>query len=231
MKRQGNSRKPFTFLITAGPTIESIDPVRFLSNFSTGRMGCEIAAEARRRGHRVILVHGPIDFSCRPLLKGLKAIGVMGARQMRREVLRHYGRADCVIMAAAVSDFTPVRCLKGKIKRHRSKTLLLKLRRNPDILAELGERKRKQLLIGFSLETSNEISRARDKLNRKNLDMVVANTVGGAKSPFGGGLKNITILRKTGKKKEIKEAGKHQIAGYLIRTAENLLEGSWHKNA
>ena len=161
-----------TVLITAGPTREYIDPVRFISNASSGKMGYALAHEAKRLGARVLLVSG--HTSLQPP-KGIFFIPVVSARQMKKEVDKAFPKADYVVSAAAVSDFRPSIYSKKKIKKS-SHPANIKLTRNPDILAELGKKKKHQKLIGFALETNNVIPAARRKLKQKNLDIIFANT-------------------------------------------------------
>ncbi len=157
-------------LITAGPTREWLDPVRFLSNPATGRMGYLLAAEAVRRGHQVILVSGPTQLE---IPAGVKFIPVETACQMAEKVFHFFSESDCLFMAAAVSDWRPRR-QRNKIK-HKSK-LKLTLFPNPDILATCGKRKKPgQILIGFALETKNLIESARKKLKEKKLDYILVN--------------------------------------------------------
>lgn len=167
-----------TVLITAGPTREYIDPVRFISNASSGKMGYALAEEARKLGARVILVSGPTDL--KPP-KGIRFIPVISAFQMKKQVDKVFPKADYVISTAAVSDYRPAKKSKKKIKKT-SKYLNLKLIQNPDILESLGRKKTKQKLIGFALETGNIIKEARKKLKQKNLDLIIANSVSNIQS-------------------------------------------------
>ena len=160
-------------LVTAGPTREHIDDVRFLSNASTGRMGFALAKVLSRK-HDVTLVAGPVSLTVPP---NVDFVAVTSARQMRREVLSRFAAQDCVIMTVAVADYRPARRLRGK-RRKSDDPLTLDLVPNPDILAELGRRKRAQVLIGFALESSaSALVAARRKLKKKNLDAIVLNTV------------------------------------------------------
>lgn len=163
-----------TVLVTAGPTREEIDPVRFISNYSSGKMGYAVARDARNRGARVILVSGPtcLDAPC-----GVEAIQVTTAAQMRHAVLDHMKQATVVIKAAAVADYRPSTVAGKKIKKEQCEGMSIDLEKNPDILAELGALKKDCVLVGFAAETSDLIENARDKLKRKNLDMIVANDV------------------------------------------------------
>lgn len=160
-------------LVTAGPTREPIDPVRFISNGSSGKTGYAIAAEAQRRGASVTLVSGPTDISPP---HGVRFVPVITAVEMADAVFSHYADADIVVATAAVSDFRPVGPSDQKIKKDDAE-LLVSLTRNPDILAELGSRKENRLLVGFAAETTDVIDHAKAKLTSKNLDLVVANDV------------------------------------------------------
>ncbi|MFA5143200.1 MAG: phosphopantothenoylcysteine decarboxylase [Candidatus Omnitrophota bacterium] len=176
-------------LVTAGPTREKIDPVRFISNYSTGRFGYEIAAEAARLGHDVTLVSGPtaLEFP-----RGVKGIRVESALEMKRAVTERAKRGVCVIMAAAVCDWRVAEPGRNKIKRH-GKDRLIKLKENPDILAGLGKNK-KGLLVGFALETGALERNALAKLKKKKADIIIANRIAGNSGPFGNGLTDILIM-------------------------------------
>ena len=160
------------FLITAGPTREYLDPVRFISNPSSGRMGLAVARVALSRGHQVTLVIGPIQAK---LPKATRIIQVQTAGQMAQACFKYFPRTDCLVMAAAVCDYQPVKRQVKKMKK-RSTKMTLQLKPTMDILAELGRRKKRQLLIGFALETDNLRANALAKLKQKNLDYIVVNT-------------------------------------------------------
>jgi len=171
----------YTILVTAGATREPIDPVRFISNRSSGKMGFAIASAARKRGARVILVSGvlhpkPPD--------GVNLIEVESAQEMYDEVLKHYACVDVVIKAAAVGDYRPENVASQKIKKN-GNALTLELKRNPDILLELGKRKQHQLLVGFAAETQDLEKNAKEKIFKKNLDLMVANDVTVPGAGFG----------------------------------------------
>ncbi len=168
-------------LVTAGPTHEYLDEVRYLANASSGRLGYAVAAAAAGRGHRVVLVSGPTALAAP---RGVRRVGVVSAREMRRAVARFFARADAVVMAAAVADFRPRRRAPGKIKKARGAPRL-ELAANPDILAALGRRKGPRVLVGFALEARPDRAEARRKLREKNLDLVLLDTpraVGGARA-------------------------------------------------
>ncbi|MHB9156017.1 MAG: phosphopantothenoylcysteine decarboxylase domain-containing protein [Endomicrobiales bacterium] len=199
-----------TFLITAGPTREYLDPVRFLSNASSGRMGYALAAAARRRGHRVILVSGPAE-PAPP--KGITFVPVTSARDMLRKVEENFSAADIVIGAAAVSDYRPGRTQAHKIKKKaRSLTLTLTLVQNPDILAWAGKRKKKKILAGFALESDDLLENARKKMSGKNLDLIVANSP----SAIGGRSASVWLLRPEGAAVSLKNRAKSFLAERII---------------
>ena len=174
--------KKIHLLITTGPTHEPIDPVRIITNRSTGLMGYEIAKQALKRRYKVTLISGPTGLKPLP---GVKSISVERAIDMKRAVLREFRKADCLIMAAAVSDFRLKRVYSQKIKK--KKRLFLELTENPDILKSLPP-KSGRVLVGFSLETGNLLRNARKKLIDKNLDLIIANIIDKRNMPFGKGL-------------------------------------------
>lgn len=202
-----------TILITAGPTIEPIDPVRYISNYSTGEMGYALARAAIYKGHKVILISGPT--ALRPP-KSAKFIPVDTALEMRKAVLRYFEQADCVIMTAAVADFRPAAFSAKKLKKSSKKEYLLRLVRNPDILSELGKGKTSKIIVGYSLETENHIENARKKMKAKNLDMIVVNKVSKQASPFGPGKKILTIISGTGATLTVKGSSKQKISRILL---------------
>ena len=159
-------------IVTAGPTHEYIDRVRYLANLSSGKMGYELARAAKVQGHQVTLISGPTAL---PAPKGVRLAKVTSAKQMYQAVMKAYPKTDAVIMAAAVSDYTPANCFKGKLKKT-GRALKLKLIPTVDILKELGRKKGKRVLIGFALETDNGRRNALKKLRAKNLDYVVLNS-------------------------------------------------------
>jgi phosphopantothenoylcysteine decarboxylase/phosphopantothenate--cysteine ligase len=180
-----------TILVTAGPTHEPIDPVRFLGNRSSGKMGIAIAVEAVARGARVMLVLGPGTMSPPA---GVELTRVMTAEQMGGAVRAHAAGADAVVMAAAVADFRPKAAAEGKLKKERGVPDLV-LEPTPDILAELGDARRPgQVLVGFAAETEDVEASGREKLARKHLDLLVANEVGRAGTGFGADTNHAAIL-------------------------------------
>lgn len=180
-------------LITAGPTYEKIDPVRFIGNFSTGKMGYALANEAARRGAHVTLVSGPVDRL--PLDGSVERIDISSAREMLEASKAAWADADIAILAAAVADYRPAQELTHKIKRETDNVDTLELVQNPDIAATLGAVKRpEQRLIGFALETDRPLEHAADKLRRKNLDMIVTNSLADEGAGFAVDTNKISLL-------------------------------------
>lgn len=179
-------------LITAGPTIERIDPVRYISNFSSGKMGYALAAAARRRGARVTLVTGPCHI---PVPAGVDAVQVESAEQMLAAATEAFGTADIAIMAAAVADYAPEQYVDHKIKRETDAVDSIRLKKNPDIARTLGAAKRPgQIIVGFALETDHGAAHAADKLRRKNLDMIVLNSLQDKGAGFGTDTNKVTLF-------------------------------------
>lgn len=213
--------KAMRILVTAGPTREPLDPVRFISNYSTGAMGYAIAGAARERNHRVILVTGPTHLKPPP---GIKVISITTAREMFEVVKAHLEKIDGVIMAAAVSDFRPAVYHPKKIKR-KGPLKNLALRRNPDILYWLKQRKGDRMLVGFCMETEELIPNARKKLFAKKLDMIVANRIGRDLSAFGPGRTDVVIIGPDKQSRRLNNTTKEKVAGVLLDKIEEL----WHK--
>ena len=180
-------------LITAGPTYERIDPVRFIGNFSTGKMGYALAAEAARRGADVVLVSGP---SSLPEPGGrVRTVHVESARQMLDACLAEFDTADISIMAAAVADYAPMHYADHKIKREHEDVKVIEVVKNPDIAATLGKRRHDgQILVGFALETDNAEANGREKLARKNLDYIVVNSLADKGAGFGTDTNKVTVI-------------------------------------
>ncbi len=209
-------------LITAGPTVESIDPVRFISNHSTGKMGFAIAEELASLSAEVTLVKGPTSYN--PEVKGIKIIPVTSAEEMYEASVKIFPKADVAILAAAVADYRPVTIAKEKIKKN-GETLHIDLVKNPDILESLGKKKsKKQILVGFALETDDEIANAGKKLKNKNLDMIVLNSLRDKGAGFGYDTNKITILNKKGDKKSYSLKGKADVARDIIDEVINLID-------
>jgi len=199
-------------IVTAGPTQEPLDPVRFLSNRSSGKMGYALAAEAASRGARVILVSGPVNLAPP---HGVETISVRTAAEMREQVLAHLDEAGIVIKAAAVADFHLSKVPDQKVKKTAAR-LSLELDPTPDILAEVGRKKGDRLLIGFAAETGNLVAEARRKLESKNCDMVVANLVGGPDLGFESDENEVTMVLRRGETLPLARASKREIAGNIL---------------
>ncbi len=200
-------------LVTAGPTVEDIDPIRFLSNRSSGKMGYAVAEAALRRGASVFLVSGPTSLKAP---SGVKLIQVRSAAEMKDAVLKLYPDMDIVVKAAAVSDYRPVDVAAQKIKKSKG-GMNLHLERTEDILEALGRMKRDQILVGFAAETENLLDSAREKLTRKNLDFLVANDV--SKGVFGADSSTACILSRTGETITLKDKSKLGIAEVILDQA------------
>ncbi len=184
-------------LVTAGPTYEHIDPVRFIGNHSSGKMGFAIAEELANKGANVILIAGPSQMQLKH--KNIKRIDVQSADQMLKASLKHFKKADIAILSAAVADYTPEIVSAHKIKKSGA-TMQLKLKKTIDILKELGLLKtKKQLLIGFALETENEVPNAKKKLVAKNLDFIVLNSLKNKGAGFSVDTNQVQIIHKDGK--------------------------------
>lgn len=201
-------------LVTAGPTYEAIDPVRFIGNHSSGKMGFAIAEELAKKGADVILVHGPVSISLHN--SSIKTIGVITAEEMYKECIKTFQGVDIIIMSAAVADYKLAAPAKEKIKKT-EKSLHLELVHTPDILAELGSRKKKtQLLIGFALETNDEIKNASAKLKKKNLDAIILNSLKTKGAGPGGDTNKITIINKQNKTTRFELKQKSVVATDII---------------
>jgi phosphopantothenoylcysteine decarboxylase / phosphopantothenate---cysteine ligase len=208
-------------LVTAGPTVEPIDPVRFISNRSSGKMGFALAEAARRRGADVILISGP-TFLDAP--RGVDHVPVRTAEEMREEVLARGQVCDIIIKAAAVSDFRPRAAVGSKIRKTDA-SLNLELELNPDILAELGARKNKRpcVLVGFAAETEELLLHATEKLEKKNLDMIVANDVSAADAGFDVDTNRVKILYRDHSVEDVPLMSKDALAEVLFDRALSLL--------
>ena len=209
-----------TVLITAGPTYEAIDPVRFIGNHSSGKMGFSIAEEAAKRGAKVILVSGPSSQQIKN--QNIELHRVTSAKSMLDEVFKHYDSADIAIASAAVADYAPKEVAKEKIKKN-DDTLTLELVKNPDILKKMGQQKTKQFLVGFALETQNEDENAKGKLEKKNLDMIVLNSLRDEGAGFKGDTNKIKILTKT-EQKEFSLKSKDEVAKDILDFIEEKLK-------
>lgn len=180
-------------LITAGPTYEAIDPVRFIGNHSSGKMGFDIANEAANKGAEVILVTGPTHLNVQN--SAIKLIRVISAQEMYDACHEFYNSVDVAIAAAAVADYRPKNVANQKIKKNDA-TFSIELEKTKDILASLGEQKKNQYLIGFALETENEIEHAKQKIQKKNLDLIVLNSLNDEGAGFGKATNKVTFISK-----------------------------------
>lgn len=210
-----------TVTITAGPTREKLDPVRFISNFSSGKMGYALAEEAARRGASVILVSGPVALEARnPLIEVRR---VESAEEMLAEARKAFAGSDIAIMCAAVADYRPAAVSPSKLKRGDSPAMTLELVRNPDIAATLGSEKRPgQTLVGFALETDDAIAHGADKLRRKNLDMIVVNSLADKGAGFGTDTNLVTIITADGRRTAGTLKPKSAVAADIIDSIETL---------
>ena len=213
-----NDLKGVKALITAGPTYETIDPVRFISNPSTGTMGITIAEEMAGRGAKVSLVLGPTDM---PVHRDIETIKVRSANEMYDACMTHLGSSDIIIMAAAVSDYTPESPSREKIKKGDDE-LLIKLIKTKDILSKAGELKTEhQTLVGFSLETNNEKENALKKLSVKNTDLIILNSLNDEGAGFGRNTNKITIFDKKGNEYNFSKKSKTEVAQDIVNTIIN----------
>jgi phosphopantothenoylcysteine decarboxylase/phosphopantothenate--cysteine ligase len=204
-------RKP-RILIAAGPTRERIDPVRFISNYSTGTFGYELAAEALRRRARVTLVSGPTHLKAP---SGAKLISVESALEMRKAVLSELSKADYIIMAAAVSDWRLAKVPSRKIKRSSGK-IALELMENPDMLSEVCDRKAGRVVAGFALETEDLEKNAIKKLLGKNADIIVANALKRRLNVFGNNNIDVLIIDRLGNKLAVRNRPKKDLAKIIL---------------
>jgi phosphopantothenoylcysteine decarboxylase/phosphopantothenate--cysteine ligase len=211
-----------TVLVTAGPTIEDIDPVRYVSNRSSGAMGYRLAEAARDRGARVILVSGPTALAAP---HGVTLLAVRSAQEMQETVSAHAAAASVVIAAAAVSDYRPARASASKLKKTDA-PLALELVRTPDILKGLGEAKAGRLLVGFAAETDDVVANARRKLEAKNLDLIVANDVTAPGAGFGGETNAVVLLRRDGRRRDVPLASKREVAEQILDEVVALRTGA-----
>ena len=199
-------------LITAGPTREPMDPVRFLSNPSSGKMGYALAKAACRRGAKVVLISGPTCFDT-PF--GVRRIKVDTAEEMKGAVLQHLDSADIIIKAAAVADYRPVAMSNQKMKKGND-NLFIELRRTPDILKEIGQVKGERILVGFAAETERVVENAESKLKDKNLDFIVANDVGIPDAGFGTDTNRVTLIFRDGRRESLPLMTKDALADLIL---------------
>jgi phosphopantothenoylcysteine decarboxylase/phosphopantothenate--cysteine ligase len=207
--------KDLNVLVTAGPTREAIDPVRFITNHSSGKMGYSIAKVAKYRGAKVTLVSGPTNL--KPI-KGIQMIDVNSALEMYEAVMAHFEEADIIIKAAAVSDYRPLKSEKHKIKKQQN-DLEIQLTKNPDILMELGKKVTNQVLIGFSMETQLLKEYAKEKLIKKNLDLIVANNLSEKGAGFAVDTNIATLINKNGDIENMPIMTKDELAYVILDKA------------
>jgi phosphopantothenoylcysteine decarboxylase / phosphopantothenate---cysteine ligase len=184
------SLKNLKILISAGPTYESIDPVRFIGNHSSGKMGFSLAKEAEKRGAIVELIAGPVSLETP---KNVKRTNVKSADEMKKEIESRFKKTDVLIMSAAVSDYQPMKIASNKIKKDDSE-MIISLKKTPDILKDLAKIKKKQIVIGFALETQSEKKNAYEKMKKKNLDAIVLNSMNDKGAGFGFDTNKITLI-------------------------------------
>ncbi len=200
-------------LVSAGPTYEKIDPVRFIGNFSSGKMGIEIAKEAMEMGADVTLVCGPSHISTHSY--NINRINVVSAMEMKDTMDLHFGESDIVIMAAAVADYRPAIMAEQKIKKDED-GMTIELVKNPDILKGLGEKKELQILVGFALETNNELEFAKGKLEKKNLDFIVLNSMQDEKAGFQKDTNQVTLIPRNGSPVAYEAKNKTEVAKDIL---------------
>lgn len=210
-----NDLQGHKILITAGPTYEKIDPVRFIGNFSSGKMGYSIAEECASRGADVILVSGPTNLSLSH--PNIKKIDVINAKSMLEECVEAFTKCDCAIMCAAVADYCVENESNIKIKREEGEAPIIRLKKNKDIAATLGVMKKEsQILIGFALETNNEESNANKKIKNKNLDFIVLNSLNDPEAGFGKDTNKIAIINNRGDVERFEAKQKAEVAKDII---------------
>jgi phosphopantothenoylcysteine decarboxylase/phosphopantothenate--cysteine ligase len=228
MKQEASGTTPVTrylsgkkVLITAGPTMEKIDDVRFISNYSSGKMGYALASQAEKAGADVVLVSGPVSI-VPP--ENVRTIIVQTAEEMYDAATREFDDASIAVLAAAVADYTPASPAGGKIKKEEAgEAITLQLKTTKDILAQLGSVKRQdQVLVGFALESINEIENGWKKLKNKNCDMIVVNTANKPQSGFGGDDNTITLLTRDGIEKSYPPMSKELCASVILKKAVEL---------
>jgi phosphopantothenoylcysteine decarboxylase/phosphopantothenate--cysteine ligase len=217
-----SKKEKLNFLITSGPTREPIDPVRFISNYSTGYLGHQLAEALKKRHHRVRLISGAPKKENNPKLK---PILINTARDMLKQVKANLSWADCLIMSAAVSDFRPKKTLAKKIKKTGSMSEI-KLIKNPDILKNIKKGKGNKIFIGFALETNNVCKNAKSKLKDKGLDLIVANQIKAKKSAFGEVKNTYYIIDKSFNISILRNISKKRLASHLIDKSIKL----WYTN-
>ena len=211
-----------TIMITAGPTREKIDPVRYISNHSTGKMGYAIAQEAQKAGANVILISGPVALTPP---HGVQLIMVESAQEMYDAVMSKFAEADIVIKSAAVADYRPKSYVDHKIKKQPGEQVI-ELERTNDILFGLGQQKGEKILIGFAAETDHIEEYAQKKLRTKNADMIVANNLHQDGAGFGTDTNIVTFYKKDGSSKSLPKLSKNEVAGKILEEVVSLLKGN-----
>ena len=207
-------------LITAGPTEEPLDPVRFITNLSSGKMGYALARVARRHGAQVTLITGPANLPL-PLVENV--IKVRTAQEMHKAVMDNYKKATVVIKAAAVADYRPKAIARDKIKKD-DKARFIDLERNPDIIAEIGKNKKNIVLVGFAMETKDLLANAREKLKKKNMDLIVANSLREEGAGFQADTNKITIIDREGDAQSLPVMTKIEAAEKILERVAGLLK-------
>ncbi|HNY49000.1 MAG TPA: bifunctional phosphopantothenoylcysteine decarboxylase/phosphopantothenate--cysteine ligase CoaBC [Smithella sp.] len=207
-------------LITAGPTEEPLDPVRFITNLSSGKMGYALATAAQRRGADVTLVSGPTHLPPPPAAKIIK---VRTAKEMYQAVMDHYVNATVIIKAAAVADYCPSTTAAEKIKKDK-KNISLELKNNPDIIAEVGKHKGNRILVGFAMETQNLLVNATEKLRKKNMDLIVANNLREEGAGFRTDTNVITIIDRDGKTEALGKMTKMEAADAILDRVKKIMK-------
>jgi len=216
----GKDLREERILVTAGPTQEPLDPVRFISNYSSGKMGYALAVAARRRGAEVTLISGPVALPPPP---GVVFVPAKTALQMRDAVLAGLSTATVVIKAAAVADYRPAVCEESKIKKQEGRMTLL-LERNPDIISEITRQKGTRIIVGFSMESDHLLEHARKKLFDKGMDFIVANDVTEAGAGFGGDTNIVRILDREGGTEEFPILSKLEVADVILDRVKKMRE-------
>jgi phosphopantothenoylcysteine decarboxylase/phosphopantothenate--cysteine ligase len=202
-----------TVLVTASCTREPIDKVRFISNYSSGKMGFALAKIARARGARVTLIAGPTSL---PAPRGIITISIESAEEMKKEVFKYFSEADIVISAAAVADFRPKEVFAGKLKKDKSEKSIIELERTPDILYELGKKKGDKVLVGFAAEIENMEANALKKLKEKRLDLIVANDISAKEAGFGSDKNRAMLINSKGTVRELSLMPKMDMAEKIL---------------
>ncbi len=209
-------------LITAGPTYEPIDPVRFIGNRSSGKMGIAIAEEFAKAGHEVVLVIGPTE--AHPTVPTIHQIRVQTAAEMFEACAQYFPQSDVIVFAAAVADYTPKYPSSNKIKKKEGE-FLMELIKTKDIAAELGKQKQAhQIIVGFALETDHELSHAQEKLQQKNMDFIVLNSLRDKGAGFGGDTNKITIIDKDGNVTKFDLKAKTEVAKDIVQYVNKTLK-------